>query len=75
MKKVPLEILQNLQKKTYARVFFLTKKRSQACNFIRKETLAQVFSCEFYEISRNTFVYRTPLVAASVHVSSIIQLV
>ena len=75
MKKVPLEILQNLQKNTYARVFFFTKKRSQACNFIRKETLAQVFSCEFYEISRNTFVYRTPLVAASVYVSSIIQLV
>ena len=27
----------------------------QACNFIEKETLAQVFSCEFYEISKNTF--------------------
>ena len=26
-----------------------------ACNFIKKETLAQVFSCEFYEISKNTF--------------------
>ena len=24
-------------------------------SFIKKETLAQVFSCEFYEISRNTF--------------------
>ena len=34
--------------------------------FIKKETLAQVFSCEFYEISKNTFSYRTPLVAASV---------
>ena len=30
-----------------------------------KETLAQVFSCEFCEISNNTFFYRTPLVAAS----------
>ena len=28
--------------------------RSQACNFIKKETLAQVFSCEFYEIFNNT---------------------
>ena len=37
----------------------------RACNFIKKETLAQVFSCEFYEISKNTFFYRTPLVAAS----------
>ena len=29
------------------------------------ETLAQVFSCEFCEISKNTY-YRLPLVAASV---------
>ena len=27
--------------------------------------LAQVFSCEFYQISKNTFFYRTLLVAAS----------
>ena len=25
------------------------------CSFIKKETLAQVFSCEFCEISKNTF--------------------
>ena len=32
------------------------KKRPQVCNFIKKETLAaQVFSCEFCEISENTF--------------------
>ena len=37
----------------------------QACNFIKKETLAQVFSWEFCKISKNTFSYRTPLVAAS----------
>ena len=30
----------------------------------RRKTLAQVFSCEIYEISENTFFYRTPLVAA-----------
>ena len=40
-------------------------KNLQACNFINKETLAQVFSYEFCEISKNTFFYRTPLVAAS----------
>ena len=28
---------------------------SGACNFIKKETLAQVFSCEFYEISNSIF--------------------
>ena len=30
-------------------------------------TLAQVFSCEFCEVSENTFSNRTPLVAASVN--------
>ena len=33
---------------------------SQACNFIKKETLAQTFSCKFCDISKNTFSYRTP---------------
>ena len=33
----------------------------QACKFVRKGTLGHVFSCEFDEISRNTFfIYRTP---------------
>ena len=32
---------------------------------IKKETLAQVFSCEFCEIYKNIFYYRTPLLAAS----------
>ena len=27
----------------------------QACNFIEKKTLAQVFSCEFFEISKSNF--------------------
>ena len=35
--------------------------RPAACTFIKKETLAQVFSYEFCEISKNTFSYRTPL--------------
>ena len=35
------------------------------CNFIKKETLAQVFPCEFYEIFKNTFFYRIPPVATS----------
>ena len=38
---------------------------ASASNFIKNETLAQVLSCEFYEISKNIFFYRTPLVAAS----------
>ena len=36
----------------------------QACNFIKKEPLEQVFSCEFSEIFKNNL-YRTPLVATS----------
>ena len=32
---------------------------------VKKETLAQVFSCEFCEVSMNTFFYRTAMVAAS----------
>ena len=36
-----------------------------ACNFIKKETLAQVFSCEFCEIYKNIFYNRKPLTAAS----------
>ena len=40
--------------------------RSQACNFMKEESLAQVSSYEFHEISRSTFSYKTPLVAASV---------
>ena len=27
----------------------------EACNFIEKQTLAQVFSCEFCQVSKNTF--------------------
>ena len=34
-------------------------------NFIKKVTLAQVFSCEFCEIFKNTFFHRAPLMAAS----------
>ena len=45
---------------------FLISCWPQACNFIKKENLAWVCSCEFCEMSRNTFLHRTPLVAASV---------
>ena len=33
----------------------LFKLQAEVCNFIKKQTLAQVFSSEFYEISKNTF--------------------
>ena len=43
----------------------LANHKPEACNFIKKETLAQVFSCEFCKIYKSTFYYRTTLVAAS----------
>ena len=42
-----------LHSKWFIRKWF--KKEPQACNFIKKEAMAQVFSCEFCEISKNTF--------------------
>ena len=39
--------------------------RNKACNVIKKKTQAQVISCEFCQISKNTFLHGTPLVAAS----------
>ena len=45
---------------------FYMRATLKACNFIKKETLVQVSSGEFCEISKNTFFYRTPPVAASV---------
>ena len=51
-----LEISQNSQENTCVRVFFLNNVWGlQACNFVKKETLAQGFSRKFYEISKNTF--------------------
>ena len=70
-KKLFLEIFQNSQENTCARVSFLIKlqtyplRHGLVCNFIKKETLAQVFSCEFCKISKYTYFHRTPLVAAS----------
>ena len=57
LKKVFLEISQNPQEKTCTRDCFLIKLQA---NFINKESLAQVFSCEFCEISKSTFFYITP---------------
>ena len=34
---------------------FLIQLQAEACNVIKIETLAQVFSCGFYEIFKNTY--------------------
>ena len=67
VKKVLLEISQNSQENSCARDSFLTKLQALGLQlYFKKETLAQVLTCEFCEISRDTFFHRTPLVAASV---------
>ena len=58
-----LEISQYSQENICARVSFLIKLQA----FIKKDTLAQVFSYEFCKFSKNTFFYRKPPVAASKH--------
>ena len=78
-----LEISQNSQENTCARVSFSKKLQAETCNFIKKETLAQVFSYEFYEISNNTFFtehlqetasWQTVFVFIWVNISNIINL-
>ena len=51
------------------RVSFFNKVagRLEACNFIRKETPTEAFSCQFCEVFKNTFFHGTPPIAASGH--------
>ena len=51
------------------------KKDFKRVNFILKNTLAQASSCEFCEISKNTFPYRTAPVAASEFCNDIIKVI
>ena len=41
-------------------------KKPEACNFIKKEAMVQLFFCEFCKIFKSSFYYRTPPVDASV---------
>ena len=50
-----LKISQNSQGNTCAKVSFLMKLQVEAYSFIKKETLTQVFSYEFCEISKSNF--------------------
>ena len=46
----------NLEKDKSSRPEVFCKKGvPQACNFVKKEALEQVFSCEFRDLSKNTF--------------------
>ena len=64
MKKVFINISQNSEENTYAQASSLTKLPG-VCNVIKKETLAQVFSCEFCETFKNNFFTEQLRVTAS----------
>ena len=57
MKKGVLRNFRNFTGKHLHQSLFFNKVIGlmQACNFIKKESLAQVFFCEFCDISENTF--------------------
>ena len=63
-------VLRNFTKFTRKRLcqslFFSKAAGLTPATLFKKETLVQGFSCEFCEISKNIFLHRTPLVAASV---------
>ena len=55
VKKVFLKISQNAKENTIDKVSFLIQFAGGAGNFIKKETLEQMLSSEFYEIFKNFF--------------------
>ena len=55
VKKVFFKISQNSKENTCARLSFLIKLQASGLNYIKKETLAQVFSCKFCGIFNKIF--------------------
>ena len=55
VKKVLLQISQNSQENICAWVSFLIELQAQACNFIKKEALAQMFPVNFVQFLRTPF--------------------
>ena len=67
MKQSSRGVLRNFAKftgKHLCQSLFFNSCKPETCNFTKKETLAHVFCCEFCKIPRNTFLHKTPLVAA-----------
>ena len=54
-KKLFLKSSQNSQEKTCVKVSILIKLQASACNFIKKETLAQVHSLKLCDTFKNTY--------------------
>ena len=59
-KKDVLKDFAKFTRKQLCQSLFLIKLQAEACYFIKRETLAKVFPCEFCKIYKNTFIYRTP---------------
>ena len=55
MKKVFLEILENSQENTCARVSFVIKLKAEACNFIKKRIWHSCFPVNFEKLLRTPF--------------------
>ena len=68
-----LKISQNSQENNRARVSFLITLQASPYNFIKKETLVQLFSCEFYELFKNTFITEHLRATASASLEVIMQ--
>ena len=67
MKKAVLRNLAKFIGKHLCQSLFFNKVAGAACNFIKKETLSQVLSCEFCAISKNTFFTEHVWATASDH--------
>ena len=71
MKKGVLKNFVKFTKTACARVFFLIKFQPEAYNFIEKETLAQLFPSEFYQIFKHSFFTEHIRVTASICVAPV----
>ena len=72
MKKAFLQNSQKSQENTCASVSFLIKLQGPA-TLLQKETLAEVLSCEFCEISKNTFFTEHLWATASIELPTILE--
>ena len=70
-------VLKNFAKftgKHLGQSLFFNKVTGLVCNFIKKETLAQVFSCKFSVIFKNTFFYLLYLLNDCISANSTTQI-
>ena len=62
-----LKISQISQENICLSLFLIKLQAPEGLQRFSKETPTQVFSCEIYEIFKNTFFYKTPLVTTFAH--------